>query len=190
MKKFCESLREHAVEMINFKKKKLKLLTKEQQESYKNEKIENKHVKDKKYCKVSDHCHYTEEYRVAVHNICNSKYSVPQKIPIAFHNGSTTQPAHHVESFRFDVDITSIRRRPNFGEFPRCFHVLFRCNFADRKIHVVSTHFFPCNFDGRKIHVISTYFFRCNFFCRDIHFICKYFFRQNFDEFDFVVGKL
>ena len=39
MKKFCESLREHAMEMINFKKKKLKLLTKEQQESYKNEKL-------------------------------------------------------------------------------------------------------------------------------------------------------
>ena len=77
------------MEMINFKKKKLKLLTKEQQESYENEKIENKHVKDKKCCKVSDHCHYTEEYRVAVHNICNSKYSVPQKIPIPFHNGST-----------------------------------------------------------------------------------------------------
>ena len=39
MKKFCESLRVHAMEMINFKKKKLKLLTKEQQESYKNEKL-------------------------------------------------------------------------------------------------------------------------------------------------------
>ena len=26
---------------------------------------------------------------------------------------------------RFNVDITSIRRRPNFDEFPRRFHVLF-----------------------------------------------------------------
>ena len=34
MKKFCESLREHAMETINFKKKKLKLLTNEQQKSY------------------------------------------------------------------------------------------------------------------------------------------------------------
>ena len=32
MKKFCESLREHAMKIINFKKKKMKLLTKEQQE--------------------------------------------------------------------------------------------------------------------------------------------------------------
>ena len=34
MKKFCESLREHAMEKINFEKKKLKLLTNEQQKSY------------------------------------------------------------------------------------------------------------------------------------------------------------
>ena len=58
MKKFCESLRENAMEIINFKKKKTKLLTKEQQESYENsnicyickEKFENKYMKDKKYC--------------------------------------------------------------------------------------------------------------------------------------------
>ena len=30
MKRFCESLREHAMKIINFKKKKMKLLTKEQ----------------------------------------------------------------------------------------------------------------------------------------------------------------
>ena len=39
MKKFCEFLRKHAMKIINFKKKKIKLLTKEQQESYANEKI-------------------------------------------------------------------------------------------------------------------------------------------------------
>ena len=39
MKKFCESLREHAMKITNFKKKKMKLLTKEQQEPYENEKI-------------------------------------------------------------------------------------------------------------------------------------------------------
>ena len=74
----------------------MKLLVKEQQESYENakmcyickEKIENKYLKDKKYCKVRDHCHYTGEYRGAAHSICNLKYSVPKKIPIVFHNGS------------------------------------------------------------------------------------------------------
>ena len=37
--KFCESLREHATKKINFKKKKVKLLTKEQQKSYGNAQI-------------------------------------------------------------------------------------------------------------------------------------------------------
>ena len=55
MKKFCESLREHKMKNVNFNKKKTKLLTKEQQESYENEKIcsictekiKNKYLKDK-----------------------------------------------------------------------------------------------------------------------------------------------
>ena len=71
MKNFCESLTEHAMNITNFKKKKMKLLTKGQQESYENskicyickEKFENKYVKDKKYCKTRDNCHYTGEYR-------------------------------------------------------------------------------------------------------------------------------
>ena len=74
----------------------MKLLTKEQQESYENakicyfckEKLENKYLKDKKYCKVRDHCHYTGQYGSAVHSICNLKYSVLKRIPILFHNGS------------------------------------------------------------------------------------------------------
>ena len=37
MKKFCESLGEHTI--INFRKKKMRLLTNEQQESYQNAKI-------------------------------------------------------------------------------------------------------------------------------------------------------
>ena len=96
MKKFCESLRDNTMKIINFKKKKMKLLTKEQPESYENAKIcyiyktksENKYLKDKKYCKVRDNCHYAVEYRGAAHSIYNLKYSVPKKIPIAFNNGS------------------------------------------------------------------------------------------------------
>ena len=56
MKTFCEFLREHTMEIISSKKKKMKLLTKEQQESYGNtkisyickEKFENEYLKDKK----------------------------------------------------------------------------------------------------------------------------------------------
>ena len=73
MKKFCEFLKEHT--MINFQKKKMKLLTKEQQESYENakicyickEKFENKYLKNKNYRKVRDHCNYTGEYRGTAH---------------------------------------------------------------------------------------------------------------------------
>ena len=96
MKTFCECLREHAMKIINFKKKKMKFLKKEQEEPYENAKIcyickrkfGNKSVKNKKYFKVRDPCHYTVGCRGAVHSICNLKYSVPKKIPIAFHNGS------------------------------------------------------------------------------------------------------
>ena len=115
-------------------------------------------------------------------------------------NGHTT-----LNLRRFDVDITSIRRRPNFNEF----HVIsayffdvismvekstyfFWCNFAGRKTHVVSTYFFRCNFDGWKIHVVSMYFHRCNFVGRNVHVVFTYFFRRSFDgqRFDIVFGKL
>ena len=74
----------------------MKLLTKEQQESYKNakicyiikEKFENKYLKDEKYVKVRDHCHYSADYKGTVHSIWNLKYSVPKNIAIDFHNGS------------------------------------------------------------------------------------------------------
>ena len=78
-------------------------------------------------------------------------------------------------------DITSIRRRPNFDEFAHHLHVLFRCNFADQKIHVISTYFFRCNFDGPKIHVVSTYFFQRNFDGQKILVVFTYLFRCNFD---------
>ena len=51
-------------------------------------KYENKYVKDKIYCKVRDHCHYTEQHRGATDSICSLKYSVSKNVPIAFHNGS------------------------------------------------------------------------------------------------------
>ena len=96
MKKFCESLKEHAMKIINYKKIKMKLLTKGQQESCENakmcyickEKFKNKYVKYKQNCKIRNHCHYPGEYRGTAHSICNSKYSVPKKIPTAFHNES------------------------------------------------------------------------------------------------------
>ena len=74
----------------------MKLLTKEQLELYENakicyicrEKVENKYVKDKKYCKVNNHCHYAWENRGAAHRICNLKYSRSRTITIPFQNRS------------------------------------------------------------------------------------------------------
>ena len=93
-RKICESLRENTINIINLKIK--KLLTNEQQELYKKakifyickEKLENKYIIDKKYCKDREYCNYAGEYRGAAHSICNLKYCVPKKIPVAFHNGS------------------------------------------------------------------------------------------------------
>ena len=47
-----------------------------------------RYSRDKKYCNVRDHCFHTGEYRVTAHSLCNLKYSVPEKLPIVFHNGS------------------------------------------------------------------------------------------------------
>ena len=77
MKNICECLKKHARRIINFKKKKMKFLTNEQQESYEmakmsyicGEMFEDKYAADKKYCKVRDYCNYTGEYRGAAHSI-------------------------------------------------------------------------------------------------------------------------
>ena len=84
------------MKIINFKKKEMKLLKNEQQKSYKNAKIcyickvkyEDKHVKDERYFKFRDHCHYLMKYRGPAHSISSLKYSVPKEIPIIFCNGS------------------------------------------------------------------------------------------------------
>ena len=89
MKKFCEFLRKHAMKIINFKKKKMKLLTKEQQESQKSVIfVKVKNLNGKKRLKVRDHCYFIGGYRGSVHSICTLKHSAPKKSPIVFHNGS------------------------------------------------------------------------------------------------------
>ena len=77
MKTFCKSFREHKIKIINFDKKKIISLTKEQNESYLSKKIfyickekfKYQYTNDNNYCKVEDCCHYTGKYRGAV--ICN-----------------------------------------------------------------------------------------------------------------------
>ena len=45
-------------------------------------------MKDKKYCKIREHCNYAGEYRGATHIMYNVKYNVPKKISKTFHNRS------------------------------------------------------------------------------------------------------
>ena len=81
MDMFYKSLRKHAMKIIKFKKKEMKLLPNEQQKSHENgtfcyiykEQFEDKYAKEEKYCKVRNHYH-TGEYKEAAHGICNLVY--------------------------------------------------------------------------------------------------------------------
>ena len=94
MKKFHKDLKEHATRIINYEKKKIIALTKEEKINYNKEKIcyickKEFNKSDKKHHKVRDHYHYTGKYRGAAHDICNLRYEVPKEIPVVFHIGST-----------------------------------------------------------------------------------------------------
>ena len=90
MKKFCESLREHAKDITDFEKKNVtankrrtKITSRCKNMLYLWEKILIKLSKCIYY-----HGHYTGKYRGATHSICYLRCNVPNEIPVVFHNGS------------------------------------------------------------------------------------------------------
>ena len=98
MKRFCKDLKDHAIKIIDFKKKDMIPLTKEEKDNYNKENIF--HICKKEFNndmteqsslerKVRDHCHFTGKYRGAAHNTCSLRYKIPKNIPVIFHNGST-----------------------------------------------------------------------------------------------------
>ena len=89
MRRFCKDLRDHATKIIDFKKKIITPLTKDEEDSYDKEEICRICRKDLDNDKVRDHCHFTGKYRGAAHNTCNLRYKIPKNIPVIFHNGST-----------------------------------------------------------------------------------------------------
>ena len=96
VKKFCKDLREYSTKIINYAKKKMISLIKEEKIHYSKQKVcyickkeFDNNYNNKKQQKVSDHCHYTGKYRGAPHNICTLRYKVPKEIPVVFQNGST-----------------------------------------------------------------------------------------------------
>ena len=94
MKKFCKDLREYAMKIINYEKKRMVPLTTKEEICYNEQKIcyickKEFNNNDKKQQKVKDHCHYTGKYRGAAHNVYNLRYKVPKEIPVVFYNGFT-----------------------------------------------------------------------------------------------------
>ena len=85
--------RRHKI-IIDFGKKKMLPLTKNELKSYEDAKESyiygkfflKKLVEDHR--KVRDHCHYRGKYRGAAHSVCNVKFNVPNEIPVIFHRGS------------------------------------------------------------------------------------------------------
>ena len=98
IEKLCKKLKECAIEIINYEKKEMISLTKEEKKFYK--KQEKCHICQEKFCsdkddenftnrkKVKDHCHYTGKFRGAAHSKCNLNYKVSKVIPIIIHNAS------------------------------------------------------------------------------------------------------
>ena len=90
-------LREHAKNIIDFEKRKILPLTKEELKSYQYAKVYyicgkrtlKMFAKNRNYEKVRDHCHYTGKYGGAAYSICNLKFNVPNEIQVVFHKGSS-----------------------------------------------------------------------------------------------------
>ena len=84
---FCESLRKHAKNIIDFEKQKVLLLTKEELKSRQDVKvcyicgriILRKLPKSINYWKVRDHYHFTGRYRGAAYSVCSLKFHVPNE---------------------------------------------------------------------------------------------------------------
>ena len=88
LKRFYKDFRDHATRIIDFKKKFIIPLTKDEEDSYNNEKKCCICMKDLDNDKVKDYCFFTGKYRGAAHSKCNLKHKIPKNIPIIFHNGS------------------------------------------------------------------------------------------------------
>ena len=89
MKRFCKDLKDHAKRIVDFKRKFITPLTKDEEDSYDKKNTCYICMKDLDSDKVKDYCYFTGKYRGAAHNTCNLKYKIPKNIPVIFHNRST-----------------------------------------------------------------------------------------------------
>ena len=96
MKNFSLDLRQHATKIINYEKKEMIPLTKEEEKKHNKQEVcyickkgFSTDDSNKKYHNVKDYCHYAGKYRGVANYICNLRYKIPKEIPVVFHNGST-----------------------------------------------------------------------------------------------------
>ena len=89
MKRFCKDLKDHAKRIVDFKRKFITPLTKDEEDSYNKKDTCHICMKNLDSDKVKDYCYFIGKYRGAAHNACNLKYKIPKNIPVIFHNGST-----------------------------------------------------------------------------------------------------
>ena len=75
------------------------------------EKFEDKHAKDKKYRKVTDHCHYRSEYKGAADSTSNLNFSLPNEITIVFQNVHNYDYHFFIKELaeKFEGQITCLR---------------------------------------------------------------------------------
>ena len=71
---FCKDLKEQAMEIINYDKKRLIPLIDKEKKTHENQKVcyiwKKIFSTDKKCCKVRDHCYHIRQCRGAAHSIC------------------------------------------------------------------------------------------------------------------------
>ena len=89
MKRFCKDLKDHATRIVDFKRKFITPLTKDEENSYDKKNTCHICMKDFDNDKVKDYCYFTGKYRGAAHSKCNLKHKIQKNIPVIFQNGST-----------------------------------------------------------------------------------------------------
>ena len=94
IKSLCEKFEELVLEIIKYKEEKMIPLTDDENKFYKEEEVCHicrKHfcTNKKNYRNVRDHCHFTEKFRGAAHNICNLRYKVSKEISAIAHDISS-----------------------------------------------------------------------------------------------------
>ena len=76
-------------EIVDFKRKFITPLTKDEEDSYDKKNTCHICMKDLDSDKVKDYYYFTGKYGGAAHNTCYLKYKIPKNIPVIFHIGST-----------------------------------------------------------------------------------------------------